>query len=150
LNGSHPVQVVLEFYETLRDSRINDYLGLVDPEVACQPLVRPGLNLYSGYDGMIRLDGDMHALHGRYQIEIDQVTEEEGPRVSVQATILPEPGRGQSPLPVTTIYLVRDGLIISIESREATSTPRASRSARGQGDRGQHDRGQAALFVRQG
>jgi hypothetical protein len=31
LDESQPVQVVLEFYEALRESRINDMLGLVDP-----------------------------------------------------------------------------------------------------------------------
>jgi hypothetical protein len=84
--------------------------------VVCQPLVRPGLSLYSGYDGMIRLDSDLHALHGRYQMQIGEVTEQAGSQVTVQATIVPEPGRGQPPLPVTSIYLVRDGLITSIES----------------------------------
>ena len=117
-----PVQVVLEFYEALRESRINDMLGLVDPEVTCQPLVRPGLSLYSGYDGMIRLDSDLHALHGRYQMEINKVTEQEGSQVTVQATIVPEPGRGQLPLPVTSIYVVRDGVITSIESLDDTGT----------------------------
>jgi hypothetical protein len=48
-------------------------------------------------------------------------TEQEGPQVTVQATIRPEPGRGQPPLPVTSIYIVRDGLITSIESLENTS-----------------------------
>jgi SnoaL-like protein len=121
LSEIEPVQVVLEFYEALRESRINDMLGLVDPEVVCRPLVRPGLSLYSGYDGMIRLDSDIHALHGRYQMEIGQVTEQAGSQVTVQATIHPEPGRGQPPLPVTSIYLVRDGLITSIESLDSTS-----------------------------
>jgi hypothetical protein len=116
LDESQPVQVVLEFYEALRESRINDMLGLVDPYVVCQPLVRPGLSLYSGYDGMIRLDSDLHALHGRYQMQIGEVTEQAGSQVTVQATIVPEPGRGQPPLPVTSIYIVRDGLITSIES----------------------------------
>jgi hypothetical protein len=116
LNESKPVQVVLEFYEALRESRINDMLGLVDPYVVCRPLVRPGLSLYSGYDGMMRLDSDLHALHGRYQMQIGEVTEQAGSQVTVQATIVPEPGRGQPPLPVTSIYIVRDGLITSIES----------------------------------
>jgi hypothetical protein len=120
LNESQPVQVVLGFYEALRDSRINDMLGLVDPYVVCQPLVRPGLSLYSGYDGMIRLDSDLHALHGRYRIDIDEVTEQGDSRVTVRATIHPEPGRGQPPLPVTSIYIVRDGLITSIESLDDT------------------------------
>jgi hypothetical protein len=115
LNESEPVQVVLEFYEALRESRINDMLGLVASDVTCHPLVRPGLSLYGGYDGMLRLDSDIHGLHGRYQLEINKVTEE-GPQVTVQATILPEPGRGQPPLAVTSIYIIRDGLITSIES----------------------------------
>jgi hypothetical protein len=122
LSEIEPVQVVLEFYEALRESRINDMLGLVDPEVTCQPLVRPGLSLYSGYDGMIRLDSDIHALHGRYQMEIGEVTEQAGSQVTVQATIVPEPGRGQLPLPVTSIYVVRDGVITSIESLDDTGT----------------------------
>jgi hypothetical protein len=124
LNESVPIQVVLEFYETLRESRINDMLGLVDAEIVCHPLVRPGLTLYSGYDGMIRLDSDLHALHGRYQIQIDKITEEEGPQVTVQATILPEPGRGQPPLPVMSLYKIRDGLITSIKSLACTPVSR--------------------------
>jgi hypothetical protein len=124
LNESVPIQVVLEFYETLRDSRINDMLGLVDPEIVCHPLVRPGLTLYSGYDGMIRLDSDLHALHGRYQIQIDMITEQEGPQVTVQAKIVPEPGRGQSPLPVMSVYKIRDSLITSIESLAYTPVSR--------------------------
>jgi hypothetical protein len=123
LNEPKPVQVVLDFYEALRESRINDMLGLVDPEVVCHPLVRPGLTLYGGYDGMIRLDNDIHALHGRYQLEIDKITEQEGRQVTVQATIIPEPGRGEPPLPVMSIYNVRDGLITSIQSMEPPSTP---------------------------
>lgn len=123
MNESVPIQVVLEFYETLRDSRINDMLALVDAEIVCHPLVRPGLTLYSGYDGMIRLDSDLHALYGRYEIQIDKITEEEGPQVTVQATILPEPGRGQ-PLPVVSLYKIRDGLITSIKSLAYTPVSR--------------------------
>ena len=122
MNVSEPVRVVLEFYEALRESRINDMLGLVDADIACRPLVRPGLGLYNGYDGMIRLDSDIHGLHGRYQLEINKVTEQEGSRVTVQATILPEPGRGQPPLAVTSTYIVHDGLITSIESLDDSST----------------------------
>ena len=45
MTESEPVQVVLEFYEALRASRINDMLGLVNSDVTCRPLVRPGLSL---------------------------------------------------------------------------------------------------------
>ena len=83
--------------------------------------MRPGLSLYSGYDGIIRLDSDIHALHGRYQMEIGKVTEQAGSQVTVQATIHPEPGRGQPPLPVTSIYIVRDGRTTSIDSLGGSS-----------------------------
>ena len=112
------VQVVLEFYEALRESRIKDMLELTDPTVVCQPLVRPGLTMYSGHDGIVRLDHDMHAVHGRYQVEFGTITEKDGEQVTVEAVIVPEAGLGQPPLPVTTVYSVRDGLITWIESLE--------------------------------
>ena len=86
-----PAQVVLEFYAALRDSRIQDLLDLVAPNVACRPLVRPGLSVYSGHDGMVRFDRDMHAVHGRYQFEIDEITEHDGPEVTVEFRILSNP-----------------------------------------------------------
>jgi hypothetical protein len=58
-------------------------------------MVRPGLAVYYGHDGMAGLIRDMHAVHGRYQVEIAEITEEDGPRVSVRAVIVPEPGHGQ-------------------------------------------------------
>jgi SnoaL-like domain len=113
--GTAPVRAVLALYEAIRDSRIADVQALVDPDVVCQPEVRPGLTVYYGYDGMAGLIHDMHAVHGRYQVEIAEITEEDGPRVSVQAVIVPEPGHGQ-PLPVTSVYDFRGSLITSIES----------------------------------
>lgn len=115
-NGRTPVEMVLELYAALRDRRISDLLDLVDPDVACRPLVRPGLSVYFGYDGMIRLAGDMHATHGDYDFRADSITED-GPAVTVDARILPEPGRGQQPLAITSVYHFRDGKIISIESQ---------------------------------
>jgi hypothetical protein len=113
--GTAPVRAVLALYDAIRDSRIADVLALVDPDVVCQPEVRPGLTVYYGHDGMAGLIRDMHAVHGRYQVEIAEITEEDGPRVSVQAVIVPEPGHGQ-PLPVSSVYDFRGSLITSIES----------------------------------
>ncbi len=122
------VQLVLEFYGALRDSRVKDMFALTDPAVVCLPLVRPGLTMYSGHDGMVRLDHDMHAVHGRYQLEFGQITEKEitekdGQEVTVEARILPEPVLGQPPFPVTTVHIVRDGLITWVESLEDTRAP---------------------------
>jgi hypothetical protein len=116
--GRTPVQAVLALYAAIRDRRIDDVLALTDPEVTCEPLVRPGLSMYEGHDGMTRLILAMHAAHGSYQVEILQVAEHPGPQVTVLARIVPEPGRGQ-PLPVRTVYTFRDGLIASIESSPA-------------------------------
>lgn len=114
-NGRSPVEVVSELYAAMRDSRLDDVLALVDPEVICMPLVRPGLAEYEGHAGMARLVRDLHAVHGRYEIVIVQATEEDGPEVTVHATLVPEPGRG-APFPVTSSYRFRRGLISSIES----------------------------------
>jgi hypothetical protein len=78
-------------------------------------MVRPGLAVYYGHDGMAELIRDMHTAHRRYQVEIAEITEEDGPRVSVRAVIVPEPGHGQ-PLPVSSVYDFRGSLITSIES----------------------------------
>jgi SnoaL-like domain len=113
-DGKTPVQIVSELYTAIRDGRMADVLALVDPEVICMPLVRPGLAQYEGHDGMTRLVGDLHAAYGRYRIAIVEAAED-GPRVTVRATLTPEPGRGE-PVPVTTAYTLRHGLIFTIES----------------------------------
>jgi hypothetical protein len=123
MSGKEPIQMVVELYETLRDSRIEDMLALVDPEVVCQPLVRPGLTVYYGHSGMIQLDLDIHHAHGRYQIEIDEITEYDGPQVTVQARILPEASYRQPPVSVETVYTFRGNLIVSIESLDDTGRP---------------------------
>jgi hypothetical protein len=113
--GTAPVQAVLALYAALRDSRIADVLPLVDPRVECLPLVRPGLSSHYGHDGMADLARDMHAVHGRYQVEIPEITEQDGPQVTVRAVIVPEAGHGQ-PVPVTSVYTFRSGQIATIES----------------------------------
>jgi hypothetical protein len=69
---------------------------------------------------MIRLSEDMHALHGQYDFDIDQVSGD-GDKITVYARILPEPGLGQQELPVMSVYVLRDGLIVSIESQPGIS-----------------------------
>jgi SnoaL-like domain len=116
--GEHvttPVRVVLDLYEAMRERRIDDMLALVHPDVTCQPVVRPGLTTYAGHDGITRLALDMHATYGHYQVTITSITEQPGPQVTVQAWIVPEPGREQQ-LPVRSVYTLRDSLITTIES----------------------------------
>jgi hypothetical protein len=113
--GTAPIQAVLALYAAIRDSRIADVLPLVDPRVECLPMVRPGLSAHYGHDGMADLARDMHAVYGRYQVEIPEITEQDGPQVTVRAVIVPESGHGQ-PVPVTSVYTFRSGLIATIES----------------------------------
>lgn len=114
--GKTPTGIVLEFYAAIRDRQFEVFHTLVDLDVTCSPLVRPGLSTYYGYDGMIRLSQDMHAAHGCYHVTIDNITEEEDSRITVRATIFSEAALQCPPLAVTTVYGFRHGLIYSIES----------------------------------
>ncbi len=114
-DGKTPVQVVFELTAAICDDRTADMLALVDPQVDCMPLVRPGLSAYQGHDGMICLASDLHAVHGNYRVEIASVTEQAGPQVTMRARLVPGPGRGQ-PQQVTIVYTFRAGLVKSIES----------------------------------
>ena len=42
---------------------------------------------------------------------------------TVEAVIIPEPGRNQPPMLVTSVYTLQNGLITSIESQPGPSTP---------------------------
>jgi hypothetical protein len=120
--GRVSAQVVTELYETLRDSRIEDMLALVDPQVICLPLVGSGRGVYEGHNGMVRLDHDMHTAHGNYTVNVDKITVRNGgSTVMVQAVIMSDLGRGQPPLPVRSVYTLHGGLITFIESLPATS-----------------------------
>ena len=73
------MRTVLRLYEAIRDRKITDLLALVDPKVACFPVVRPGYSVYCGHDAMVKLIDYMHEVHGEYRLEIGKVTVREGP-----------------------------------------------------------------------
>jgi hypothetical protein len=118
------VRIALEFMAAVRDQRIKDMLALVDPEVICEPLVRPGRSVYQRHDGMVLFVSDMHTVFGRYQFEIDKITERDGAKVAVQARILPESGhRPMPPMPIVILFSLRDNLITLVEGKPGTGTP---------------------------
>lgn len=110
------VRAVLAFVAAVRDGRPEDAFLLVDPQVICFALVRPGLSVYHGHRGVASLVTYVHAAYGNYQVEIDEITQGPGTEVTVRARILPEPGYQQPPPPIVTRYTFRDGLITAIES----------------------------------
>jgi hypothetical protein len=129
MSGEHevdPVHLVLDLYMAIRDRRVGGMLALLDPEVVCYPLVRPGQSAYYGHDAMIKLIHYMHDLHGDYQVEVDKITEQNTPRgdvkVTVQARIVPEARLGKPPVPVRSVYTIHDGLITWIQSQPGADT----------------------------
>jgi hypothetical protein len=124
VNGAiQAIQAVMALYAAIRDGRVRDAVALVDAEVLCSPLVRPGLSLYEGHEGIPVLVKDMHALHGDYQVDIRQIIKQDGSTITVEARI--EPDRDRSPLPVRTMFTLRDGRIASMSSEPGTVAPRS-------------------------
>jgi hypothetical protein len=118
------VRMALNFMAAVRDQRIKDMLALVDPEIICEPLARPGRTMYKGHDGMVLFVSDMHTVFGRYQFEIDEITERDGAKVAVQARILPESGyRPMPPMPIVILFTLRDDLITLVEGKPGTGAP---------------------------
>ncbi len=109
------IPVVMALLEAIRDGRVEDALALVAPEIVYQALDRSEPDLYRGYAGMIRLVEDLRATLGNYQVTIVDLTEEPGSRVTLQAWVIPEPGRGLQ-FPMRLLYTLSDGQVTSIQS----------------------------------
>ena len=116
------VRAVLAFHAAVRDGRPEDAFLLVDPNVICFALVRPGLSCNHGHGGVASLVTYVHAAYGNYQTEIDEITEVPSTEVTVRARILPEPGYQQPPPPIVTRYTFHDGLITAIESERGPTS----------------------------
>ena len=109
------IPVVIALHEAMRDERIEDMLALVAPEIAYQALDQSEPDLYRGHTGMIRLVADLHATLGDYQVTIVDLTEEPGPQVTLQAWVIPGPGRGLQ-FPMRLRYTLSGGQVTSIQS----------------------------------
>jgi hypothetical protein len=90
-------------------------LALVDPNVKCFPMVRPGLSMYSRHGGVINLIAE-HARRVWGLSNRDQQHRRRRREVTIQARILHEPGYGPLSLSVTTVFTFQNGLITIIES----------------------------------
>jgi hypothetical protein len=120
--GQANVQVVLGFFAAIRDQRTSDLLALVDPQIICMPVTRPGRTVYEGHAGMLRFIKDLHAVFGDYEYEIDKITELDEAKVAVQARMLLESGRpSMGPLSISVVFTLRNGLITLADSEPGTS-----------------------------
>jgi SnoaL-like domain len=122
--GRSPAEVVSELMAAICDSRIEDMLALVHPQVMWLPVGRPGLTLYEGHAGMIRLVEDLSAAYGRFRLEVTEITAgtgkqaaaESGTQVTVRARVVRESeGADLAPLPITSVFTLRGGLVTSMD-----------------------------------
>ncbi len=128
--GRSPAQVVSELMAAICDGRIEDMLALVHPQVIWQPVARPGLTMYEGHAGMIRLVADLGAAYGRYRLEVEEITAdtgrqavaESGTKVTVRARVVRETDGGDLVLPpITSAFTLRGGLVTLMESEPGGS-----------------------------
>jgi hypothetical protein len=116
-----PSELVSELIAAVSDARIEDLLALVDPKVVCIPATRPGLTVYNGHAGMAKLVADLKAAYGPHRIEIEDITEESGARVTARTRVVQESSQGARILQrVTSVYTLSSGLVTSIEGESGT------------------------------
>src|SRR5690348_16493511 len=91
------LEAVVELYSAIRDRRIEDMLGLVDPDVTCNPLARPGISTYHGPGGMIQFASDLHAAHGDFELDMGEIAEVDDSKITVTFTIFSASGQTSGP-----------------------------------------------------
>ena len=116
-----PAQVVTELMAAIADARTGDMLALVHLDVVWQALARPGLTMYEGHAGMVRMVADISAAYGPYRIEICDISVDTDTQVTVRVRAIRETDGGDLPMRlVTSVFTLRDGLVASMEAEPDT------------------------------
>jgi ketosteroid isomerase-like protein len=119
--SASPAQVVTELMAAIADARIGDMLALVHPDVVWWALARPGLTMYEGHTGMVQMVADISAAYGPYRIEIDDISVDTDTQVTVRVRAIRETDGKDLPMRlVTSVFTLRDGLVVSMEADPAT------------------------------
>jgi len=107
--------------QALREGRLDEMLALIHPDVVCYPLNRPGLTMYEGHAGTLRMQEDARRVVGDFQMDYDEIIELADGRVFTSGRLVRSvDGTDGGGAPINAMYGLRDGLIISLESQSAT------------------------------
>jgi hypothetical protein len=114
------LEIVRALWLAHRESRIDDMLAMVRPDVHWYPLNRPGGSMYEGHDGVRRMLDHAARTNGLYWVELDEVTES-SPNVIRAAARVVRPSLHGPPeqLPIRLAITMRGGLVVRVETYPA-------------------------------
>ena len=108
------VGVVREMWLAHNEGRLDDMIATMHPQVEWEPWSRPGLSLYTGHDGIRRMQADVLVANGAYTILLDDVTESESDVVTLKARLVR--GEDAAEIPLEVQIQMRDGLIYRVST----------------------------------
>jgi ketosteroid isomerase-like protein len=112
------VETVRAVWAAHAEGRIDDMVALLDLEVMWRPLSRGTQSLYFGWTGTRRMLAEMAQMHGSYMVVLDDVVERSPGQVEVRARMeRVEPDGSTMSLPVWMIFALRDGVVITVDTR---------------------------------
>jgi ketosteroid isomerase-like protein len=112
--------VVRAVFAAWADHRVDDVLALVDPRVVWRPLTRPGLSVYEGRDGTVRMMEDLRRAWGEFRLEFSAFTDLGDGQVLAGGMIVREVAGQELVGPAFgSVFTIRAGLVVAMESTEA-------------------------------
>jgi ketosteroid isomerase-like protein len=114
------IEVVTRLIAAIGDDRREAVLALVDPNVVWRPVSRPGQSVYHGHAGMLRFMSDLRTAYGRFRIEVEYIMATSATEVVSRARPIRETPSGDQPgQPIVSVYTIREGRVICLESELA-------------------------------
>lgn len=114
------IEIVRALWLAHRESRIDDVLAMLRPDVQWYPLSRPAHAMYQGHDGIRRMLENAATTNGLYWVELDDLVES-GPDVIRAAARVVRPSAAGPPveLAIRLVIAMRGGLVIRVETYPA-------------------------------
>lgn len=114
------VEIVRALWLAHRESRMDDLLAMLRPDVQWYPLSRPGSAMYEGHDGVRRMLENATSANGIYWVELDDVTESAADTIRAAARVVrPNPDGPPTELDIRLVIAMRAGLVIRVETYPA-------------------------------
>jgi ketosteroid isomerase-like protein len=114
--GRDPVAVVQALWAADRAGDIDGVLATMHPDVTWSPLSRER-KLYAGHAGVRRLHEEVYRTRGILTITVDDFMETETGNVIGRGQAMVRDDENVSVLNFEASYILRDGLIVSVETR---------------------------------